>query len=39
MARYFGSMFWFGIAAAGVMLLMLPVLRRWAEDKQKPSGQ
>jgi POT family proton-dependent oligopeptide transporter len=34
MAHYFGSMFWFGIAAAGVMLLMLPVLRRWADPKQ-----
>jgi POT family proton-dependent oligopeptide transporter len=34
MAHYFGSMFWFGIAAAGLMLLMLPVLRRWAEPGQ-----
>ena len=39
MARYFGSMFWFGMAAAGVMLLMLPVLRRWADPKPDLSGK
>jgi POT family proton-dependent oligopeptide transporter len=43
MAGYFNWMFWFGMAAAGVMLLMLPVLRRWADPKADatphPSGR
>ena len=39
MAAYFNWMFWFGMAAAGVMLLMLPVLRRWADPKPDPSGK
>jgi POT family proton-dependent oligopeptide transporter len=36
MARYFGSMFWFGIAAAGLLLLTLPWLKRWSDEKPKP---
>jgi POT family proton-dependent oligopeptide transporter len=33
MARYFGSMFWFGIGAALLLLLTLPLLRRWADPR------
>jgi dipeptide/tripeptide permease len=39
MAGYFNWMFWFGMAAAGVMLLMLPLLRRWADPKSDASGR
>jgi POT family proton-dependent oligopeptide transporter len=34
MTHYFGSMFWFGIAAALLLLLTLPLLRRWADPRQ-----
>ena len=33
MVGYFNWVFWFGICAAGVLLLTLPLLRRWADDK------
>lgn len=39
MAHYFGSMFWFGIGAALLLLLTLPLLRRWADASPKPHGQ
>jgi proton-dependent oligopeptide transporter, POT family len=34
MARYFGNMFWFGLIAAGVLLLTLPLLKRWSDPKE-----
>jgi len=39
MVGYFSWVFWFGMAAAGVLLLTLPLLRRWADDQPKPHGQ
>ena len=38
-AGYFKSMFWFGAGGALLLLIALPWLRRWSDDKPKPHGQ
>ncbi|MEO8307003.1 MAG: peptide MFS transporter [Pseudomonadota bacterium] len=34
MVDYFRGMFWFGLIAAGVLLLTYPLLKRWSNSKQ-----
>ncbi len=34
MTHYFANMFWFGVGAALLLLLTLPLLRRWADPGQ-----